>query len=535
MSTPRLLWQFPAEALRFNASTREWEVRSAPGLGRARALFAPVRQPQAEDGAWTLSLADEGPWRLTLVNDRTWIPVPIEPGRAGAGTTHYLCLVRYYQPPDRPGDEFLKVLLPDRDGLFPPEVDKDELQQVFDELQRADGDRFQSEVVPVPAGAPPSAGTAAGVARGMASAAAASAPEPPAAPQLLQFAFASCQYPAGFLDREIAHASYRGLADQVKAGLHLERLLLMGDQVYTDATYGLLDPARLDDRFRMPYEDLKNRATGPWACLPQHLLAAARMTLDDHELVDNWEPHYPGATGARFELGLAAYWAHQRREPPRDSIALPDDGPGWHLFMADTRTQRCHRCAETLSRASILGGPQTQALEDWLAQAPAEDLKIVTSAAMLLPRVLQYIDDPLYLDNWQGYPASFYRLLAFVCDRGLRNLVFLSGDTHLGCSVRVTVHNLTRGHSASFSSHHAPALYAPYPFANESPANLLLQDSFRFVIALDGTMCTYECTVEGELLAEGAQGCGLLTARRGPAGWASEASLIRPRDGAAAS
>ena len=165
-------------------------------------------------------------------------------------------------------------------------------------------------------------------------------------------------------------------------------------------------------------------------------------------------------------------------------------------------------------------------LERWLEAADPGDLKIVTTAAMLLPRLRQYVDDPLYLDNWQGYPASFYRMLAFICDRQLRNLVFLSGDAHLGCSVRATVRNLDSGQSARFESHHAPALYAPYPFANESPFNLLLPDRFRFSVAVDGTVANYECTAEGSMLPAERQGCGLLLARPGSDGWTTEVSVV---------
>jgi hypothetical protein len=536
MTTPLLLWQLPAESLRFDARRNEWNVRSAPGLGRARALFVPVRD-SGSPGDWKLTLANRAPRPLTLVNDRTWVAVGIDPGGALPETTHYLCLLRYDQPPDRPGESFFKDF-----ALPGPEVSPEELDTVFAELLRAEPQRIAIDVVLPPTATGPGApagdvstagsGSTAG-SRAMRPAARASspparppAPREPASP--VHFAFASCQYPAGFLDRGLAHASYEALARHVKAGFDPVHLLLLGDQVYTDATYGLLDPARLDDRFRMPYEDLTSRSTGPWACLPQNLLAVTRMTPDDHEFVDNWEPFYPGATGSRFEFGIAAYWAHQRREDPSPDFDLhiEEQGPGWRLFMADSRTQRCHRSAETLGDATLLGRQQTGMLERWLEAADPGDLKIVTTAAMLLPRQRQYVDDPLYLDNWQGYPASFYRMLAFICDRQLRNLVFLSGDAHIGCSVRATVRNLDTGQSARFESHHAPALYAPYPFANESPFNLLLDDRFSFSVAVDGAVANYECIAKGSVLPVERQGCGLLEARPEGDGWATEVSVV---------
>jgi cholesterol oxidase len=195
--------------------------------------------------------------------------------------------------------------------------------------------------------------------------------------------------------------------------------------------------------------------------------------------------------------------------------------------MADTRTAREYRSEETLADATILGQAQTKSLEAWLAQAPPQDLKIVTSAAMLLPRARLFQDAPLRLDNWHGYPASFHRLLAFVCDHGLRNLVFLSGDLHLGCSARVRVRNRATGQEVEFQSHHAPALYAPYPFANETRWNLLLEDRFSFEWARGGKGSTYDVSVSGHTLGEGAHGCGILEARRNGAGWKLEIDFLR--------
>ncbi|MDB5752654.1 MAG: hypothetical protein JWP65_3075, partial [Ramlibacter sp.] len=296
---------------------------------------------------------------------------------------------------------------------------------------------------------------------------------------------------------------------------------------YTDATSGLLDPVRLEDRFRIPYEDMLDREMGPLGELPQEFLGRVRMTPDDHEIGDNWEPFRAGGTGPRYRHGLAAYWQHQRPGEPRSrAVQILEQGSGWHLFMADSRTQRPHRSAETLDRALILGLEQTQQLEAWLLQAPPESLKIVSSAALLLPRSRQWIDDPLYLDNWQGYPASFCRLLAFVCDHQLRNLVFLSGDLHLGCRAEVTVRNVESGASAEFQSCHAPALYAPYPFANETEWNLLLHDSFGFDAVRAGVRQSYECTVDAQVLAPGRNGCALLKATRSGADWSATVEVV---------
>lgn len=507
------LWKLPGEPLKFRRG--QWQLRSEPGLGAAWGLFAPVAQDGS--GGWRLALPPADCVPLTAVGDSGWTPLPALPG---PGATHHLPLVRYDHPADRPGTTFrllldqdlLRTRLARQEALCaqPPTqaqvqappgfVTAAELRQVLADQMAHHGDRLQLHAVAV-------AGRPAG-------------PHP-------CFAFASCQYPAGMLDRKVAHGSYRALAARLADGGRPapDRLLLLGDQVYTDATWGLLDPVRLDDRYRMAYEGLKDREMGPMAELPQDLLARVRMTPDDHEIQDDWEPPVPGpAADPAFEHAMAAFWRHQREDDPRRRrVQVLDRGAGWWLFMLDTRTQRTFRNEETVARASLLGPRQSRQLLHWLRTCPAPDLKVVTSPAMLLPRARRRLDEPLHHDGWQGYPASLHGLLAFLCDAQVRNVVFLSGDAHVACTARVRVRNLASGAECSFASHHAPALYAPYPFANESRWNLLLAD--RFTFTQPGG--TYECTVEGEMVEEGRQGWGLLHARPAAGGWDLAMEVVR--------
>jgi hypothetical protein len=490
MST-QVLWKLPAVALK--QVPGGWRVKSERGWGPAYALFAPVRH--GTDGKWALDLHAAAEMELAPVHDRQWCPVPLDPALPAR---HHLCMVRYDQPIGRPDRSVARSrFLPPTDvasrGRLATErgmrVGAAELQSAFAQVCADAGERLGLYVV--------------------------TAPRPPRAwrgdplPTQLSFAFASCQYPAGMLDRPVAHASHRALAAHVKAGHLPERLLLLGDQVYVDATYGLLDPLRLDDAFRVAYDEFADREAGPFSELPQDLVDRMRLTPDDHEIIDDWEPA-PGEPDPRRELGLDAFWEHQRMgDRRREAVQLRERGRGWHLFMTDSRTQRDPRHCDNVNSAKLLGGPQTRQLERWLRCMPPGELKIVTSAAMLLPRTRENIDEPLHLDNWQGYPASLRSLLALLCDREVRNLVFLSGDAHLACSARIVVRS-DQGRSVTFQSHHAPALYAPYPFANESRWNLLLDDRFTFEHAGRG----YHCTVKAEVPADGANGCGWLDARR---------------------
>lgn len=508
------LWQ-TADLL---PSRGRWLAGADRTLGDAWGLLAPLRS----DG--------HGAWRVAARPDVVFMLAPLSVDElrelrfasGGEEAERYVCLLRYDHPADRPGSTFNVAadpgLLPSGRALAgtPSRSDNaasvDEVQAALEALWRQHGPALERRFVAGP-GPQPQSRTSAGV-------------------DHVSFLFASCQYPAGMMDREDANRSYASLARRLDEGMAPPtRILLLGDQVYTDATYGLLDPARLDDRYRLPYEQLA-AADGPWAQLPQDLRRTMRMTPDDHEIVDNWEPWFPGATGERHRRGLAAYWRFQRGEnAPAGDLwqRLPEahePAEGWRVFMADTRSTRDHRSDTSLDTATILGQPQTEALEAWLREAP-DDLKVVTSAAMLLPRTRIAVDEPLRLDNWQGYPASFRRLLAFVCDAGIRNLVFLSGDAHLGVSAQVTVRNVVSSAEAAFSSHHAPALYAPYPFANETQWNLRLDDRFAFEWNdLQGRPARYECTVRTQVLEDGVTGWGMLRGRRSGSAWTTEVVFL---------
>jgi hypothetical protein len=520
------LWKLPPIELS-PTDDGGWAVQSEAGLGRAQAVFLPLR-----DGELALDARTQ--LRLTAVDDASWTPVPVQAARCPQAPD-WLCLLRYEHPAERPGDTFfVPDHLPMAAGAEPseevhePGVGRDELLRAFARVKAQLGDRLALHVVPSPL--PPTPNASPPAARAMVASVDAAGVD--AAPEALCIAFASCQYPAGMLDRPVAHRAFERLAAylQEAEGPVPQRLLLLGDQVYTDATYGFIDPARIDDRYRLPYEDFTDREDGPFASLPQTFLALRRMVLDDHEIRDNWEPG-PQRDGQgnllpdpERDAGLAGYWKYQRRSAPPagGAVHFTEHGAHWRLFMADSRSARDPRTEAGVDTATILGEAQTRQLREWLQQPADGALRIVSCAAMLLPRTRLNIDDPLYHDGWQGYPASLQGLLALLCEEEARDLVFLSGDAHLACDARVTV--TCGSKQARFASFHAPALYAPYPFANEQPANLLLDDIFEFRV----DERSYRCEIQARVLAGGRRGCGLLRAQRGDGEWRVAYDVLEP-------
>ncbi len=316
-------------------------------------------------------------------------------------------------------------------------------------------------------------------------------------PAPLSLALASCQYPPGLLDREVASRSLERIGEDARAQ-RIDLALFVGDQVYVDATAGLFDPTRRDERFDQPHE--KALRLPAMRAVMQHL--PVRTMLDDHELSDNWqrlapkvEQAWPERAEAKVEAlrrGRAA-WAHHQemRAKPRDE--QPDDAEkrrarhaqirfaGRPFFLADTRTRREPRGSTTDAGAQILEGARWDQLEAWLAQQ-AHALKFVVSPSLWLPRQAKLAADAAHAassDAWDGYPASLERVLATLLKTDARNTVFLSGDEHHSFHAHVTAwHRSDPDRRICALSVHGSALYAPLPFANGRPSQFLERDAF---------------------------------------------------------
>jgi cholesterol oxidase len=312
----------------------------------------------------------------------------------------------------------------------------------------------------------------------------------PTAPR--RFVLASCQYPTGLLDSTPANASLHAMAGWADRA---DLAVLVGDQIYADATAGLLDPVRSDEVYDLPHERAL-REPGMRKLLrrlPTHML------LDDHEIADNWEPLpkdvAAGAEAARAarlaaarELGLAAYLRYQRMapnpsprrrgEPVQNRKPLPAAdfsfyGAGHPFYMLDTRTGRARNAPSGDPWGwQIVTRAQQDNLAAWLLEHQHE-VKFVATPSMLLPR---HRDVSANLaarsDGWSGFPATVRWLLRFLVDRQITRTVFVSGDEHHSLVAQAWL----GPDRLKIVSVHSSALYAPFPFANGQPQKLQLND-----------------------------------------------------------
>lgn len=337
----------------------------------------------------------------------------------------------------------------------------------------------------------------------------------PLRPGPVSFVAASCQYPAGVLDATPNHladgpvgpadASMRRLAERLAPNPLVERpslLLLNGDQVYVDSTAGLFDPRRqrlggAAGDAGMQVESL--RASYESWLTTAHValgLVSSRMTMDDHEIEDNWQPlarprRDPVVQDnlAMRALGIEGYGRYQRDRPHRSTLAEQWRScrhRGLRFFLADTRTERGARKASFDPLAPrIMSSRQAWELGHWLRHETGRGPRFIVSSSMLLPRRRSSIDPTwraaIHSDAWDGYPGSLHALLALLCRAGIDNAVFLSGDEHLSSITRATVTDESNPRRRiTLHSIHSSGLYAPYPFANSIAADFAVQDSWSF-------------------------------------------------------
>jgi pimeloyl-ACP methyl ester carboxylesterase len=308
------------------------------------------------------------------------------------------------------------------------------------------------------------------------------------------FALASCQFPPGIMDRKVSEKSMQALANLIdkkgkKEEDFIDFAIFAGDQIYADATAGLMDPSRSDERLDLPYETALRSA--PMKEIMQRV--PVHMLLDDHEIFDNWEPTEPAKIPAlsRREFkkknrllieGLEAYCKYQlllpveQPAPPirlhKENIADREISYSFEhgdaaFYMLNTRSRREYRAVGKPHEAMMFSKACLTKLCAWLI-ANKNELKFIITPSMLLPRHLDAlntgIDYSTRSDSWDGYPANLEQIFDTLVENGIKNTVFLSGDEHLSCHATATISN--RGMTAKIVSIHASGLYAPFPFAN---------------------------------------------------------------------
>jgi phosphodiesterase/alkaline phosphatase D-like protein len=280
-------------------------------------------------------------------------------------------------------------------------------------------------------------------------------------PVSFAFAFGSCFQPKDENGGQIFRA-----IDRLRERENLRFILLTGDQIYADAyQWNGIGKIACDLR---EYRDVY---TYTWSRPSLRRLLAnlpAFMTLDDHEVDDDWRwldkernwayipwwdqiqrwmkgrpPQERYIPRKRVQEALQAYWEHQGMHAPHFELPPSVDQAGQYtlaasdpgslayaftygcaaFFVLDTRTMR----VRSRGISAMLGDAQWQALESWLeAVKDAYPVKFLVSSCALLFQM--WLDLPR--DRWPGFPQERQRLLELLANHINDGIYVLAGDLH---------------------------------------------------------------------------------------------------------
>ncbi len=267
--------------------------------------------------------------------------------------------------------------------------------------------------------------------------------------QPVTFAYFSCQ--------DYTHGWYNALARM--ADEDVDFVVCLGDYIYDEAYHSIADGTGVrDDRIgEVPrgydllsavtlsqYRQKYSLYRSDRALRDVHANFPMVVIWDDHEVQDNYagaDPNggLPPSHAYSRKRRQAAYRAWWEAMP---TFANPiyrrmQFGRTVDLIMLDERRYRADQpcddavapaCADWDQPRAFLGAKQMRWAKDALSASTAS-WKVIGNEVMIMPtKVLG--GSYFTFDSWQGYPQEREELLTHIADKGIQDVVFVTGDIH---------------------------------------------------------------------------------------------------------
>lgn len=259
--------------------------------------------------------------------------------------------------------------------------------------------------------------------------------------QPLSFVFGSCRYllrlfGGAWFDTR-GDKTFYSILEQINAGQPTDQVLMVGDQIYADDLNFLAPDTTLDEynkRYREVFTQPGIREL--MSRIPTY------MTLDDHEIEDNWPAHSSDKDlMVKYPAAIHAYLTYQLSHSPLFAVAdqritgTPERL--WYVyskgccdfFVTDTRTERY--LVEDEDEREIISEEQLTALINWLTDGSGQ-VKVIASAVPFFPDARRSL-----ADKWSGFPRQRNALLETIRRQQVRRVVFLAGDVHASMSAEL--------------------------------------------------------------------------------------------------
>ena len=229
--------------------------------------------------------------------------------------------------------------------------------------------------------------------------------------------------------------TFRSIVRQIEAGTDIHQLIMMGDQIYAD-DLRVFNPDKTIFDFFERYRDVfgQKHIRRLMSQVPTY------MTLDDHEIEDNWPQRADEKDWKTlFPVAIHAYQTYQLSHSPAIAIKRGklEGTPNklWYthadgcldLFVTDSRTERY------LGNGSreMISVEQMDALKQWLNDNSSRVKVIVTS----VPFVPDSTGESG--DKWSGFSQQRNQILGHIEKNQIQPVVFFSGDVHASMSVEL--------------------------------------------------------------------------------------------------
>jgi PhoD-like phosphatase len=297
----------------------------------------------------------------------------------------------------------------------------------------------------------------------------------------------TCRYPGfAFESKRVDSASFEKI---VASHSEASAMLLLGDQIYADATASLFDNLTTIEKFQERYHALFRSSAFAKAVrsIPTY------MTGDDHEFSNSWSKPDDAlndqlCTVARQSYGIYQVshspFSGQLDQPPYDYSF--NVGPAG-VYVMDTLSNRDTRVP---GEEAIVCDVQLDRFEHWLKDPKTPHFVILATGGVVAPGLSVALDADGQTDvhraqgweNWQAFNDQRVRLLKIIEASSDKQILLISGDYH--CAGVASI-KATNGREIAKAVVVPPA-YAPMRYVNQASAKLAIKEkTVGFQIDLD--------------------------------------------------
>jgi len=301
----------------------------------------------------------------------------------------------------------------------------------------------------------------------------------------ISFVLGSCWYPGSWFDHDVSDRLFGKLKQEVTKPDGVDHLLLVGDQIYADASYAIFDIAENRERYQESYRRAFRSPEAAWVLrhVPTH------FAIDDHEFRDNYPTPFPGDTPEKIralgDSGAQEAWNFQMYHgvqppasaatgtaPARDNrLWYAFESCGFKFFVFDTRSERNFK--ESGARR-VISKTQEDGFRQWvndLSNYPTDQPLFLVTGSPLVPIPADELSRPARAtssDSLRGYPEFVHMVAGTLSAAGIRrSVVWMSGDPHYSAMGRFIVRDDQGRDLLNCIGIVASGVSVPLPFAND--------------------------------------------------------------------